>query len=391
MNPLDLGAIALLVAGVLLGVRSGALPQVGGLIGAGIGAVAGLKAIPLVLPQLDPVGIPLRVGAVLLILLLGVGIGEFLGGRLGRTASGLLGDGLLGALDRVAGGIVGIGQVALIVWLVGGILATGLIPSLNRNAQTSLVVRGLAAILPPPTELVLELGKALDRTGLPDVFLGLERPPAEAVDLPADRVAQALGLQALGSVPRVEAEACGYRSTGTGVVIAGGYVVTNAHVVAGSRAITVVGRDGALDAVLVLIDPELDVALLHVPGLPAGPLIFATASPERGAVGATIGYPSGGGAIIEPAAVTATYVAEGLDTAGTTKVTRTIIEIRAVVDPGDSGGPLLLTDGTIGGLVFAESRTDDQVGYALAPTAVAIAITPGLARTAPVPSGACLH
>ena len=391
MNPLDVLFLALLVLAVILGARSGALPQIGGLIGAAAGTIGGLTAIPIVLPYLETVSAALRVGVVLVVLLLCVGLGEMIGARIGRAISGELGDGILSALDRVAGGIVGAGQAVLIVWLVGGILATGLVPSLTRDAQTSVALRGVDAVLPPPTEIVLQLGKALDRSGLPDVFLGLERLPAEPVLLPTDPMAQALGQRALGSVPRVEAEACGYRSTGTGVVVRAGYVVTNAHVIAGATTVSVITAAGALKATPVFMDSELDVAVLRVAGLSAGPLIFATQDPERGALGATIGYPNGAGAVVEPAAVTATYEAEGLDILGTVKVQRKIIELQAVVEPGDSGGPLLLVDGTIGGLIFAESRSDPSVGYALSPVEVAVAIIPALDRTSAVSTGPCLH
>jgi len=391
VNPLDAVALALLVLAVILGARSGALPQVGGLIGAAAGTIAGLAAVRFVLPQLQDVSAPVRVGAVLIALLLFVGVGEMAGARIGRAASHLLGDGLLGALDRVAGGIVGAGQAVLIVWLMGGIIATGFLPSLTRQAQTSVAVRGASVLLPPPTEIVLQLGRALNDSGLPDVFLGLERVPAAPVDLPSDPIARALGQRALASVPRVEADACDYRSTGSGVVIALGYVVTNAHVIAGARSISLITADRVFSATPVLMDSQLDVAVLWAARLAAGPLIFAAADPRRGAIGVTIGYPSGGAAVIGPAAVADTYEAEGLDITGEAPVLRDVIELRGVIDPGDSGGPLILADGTIGGLVFAESRTDPSVGYALTPTAVAIDISPVLGRTSAVSTGSCLH
>ena len=43
-------------------------------------------------------------------------------------------------------------------------------------------------------------------------------------------------------------------------------------------------------------------------------------------------------------------------------MTRDILELRAEVEPGDSGGPFVLEDGTVAGVVFAESRTDESVG-----------------------------
>ncbi len=391
MNPLDAIAIALLVIAVILGTRSGALPQVGGLIGAGLGALIGLATIPTALPHLGTVAPAVRVAAVLVVLLLAVGVGEMLGARGGRAASGLLGSGILSTLDRVGGGLVGAGQAVLIVWLMGGIFATGLVPQMVGDARTSLAIRGVGLVLPPPTDIVLQLDKALNASGLQNVFLGVERLPAEPVQMPSSAAAEALGRLALGSVPRVEADACVYRSTGTGVVVRAGYVVTNAHVIAGARSIRVFTARGPLVATAVFVDPDLDVAVLWVAGLDVSPLVFATSEPQRGASGATIGFPSGGSAVIGPAAVTDTYEAKGLDINGQKPVAREIIELQAVVDPGDSGGPFLLANGTVGGLVFAESRADPSVGYALSPTAVAAAITPSLGRTAAVPTGSCLH
>ena len=146
MNPLDAGAIALLLLAILLGWRSGALPQVGGLGGAVLGAAAGLAAVPWMLPGLMDIPVVVRAVAVLLVLLGCVGIGQALGARLGRSASGVLGTGLLGAFDRVAGAVVGAGQAILILWLAGGILATGAIPGLGRVAQTSGAIRTIAIV-----------------------------------------------------------------------------------------------------------------------------------------------------------------------------------------------------------------------------------------------------
>jgi S1-C subfamily serine protease len=391
VNPLDAGAIALLLLAILLGWRSGALPQVAGLLGAAVGVAVGLVAVPRLLPFLADVPAVVRAVAVIAVLLGCVGFGEAVGTRFGRSGSRRLGVGLLGAMDRVGGSAVGAAQAILVIWLAGGILATGAVPQLGQLAQTSRAVRTIAVLLPSPTEIVLELGKALDESGLPDVFLGLERLPAEAIDLPDDPLAQALGSRVAASVPRVQAEACSIRSTGTGFVIAAGYVVTNAHVVAGSRSITVDTPTDRRAAVAVLFDPELDVAVLRVEGLSAPALVFARGDPARGALAATFGYPGGGGAVVEPAAVTATYDAEGLDITGTQRVTRRIIELRAVVEPGDSGGPLLLVDGTVGGVVFAESRSDETVGYALSPIAVAVAVQPAVGLTQAVDTGPCLR
>jgi S1-C subfamily serine protease len=319
-----------------------------------------------------------------------VGLGEGLGASVGRAGSRLLGHGLLGALDQVAGSLVGIAQAVLIVWLMGGVLAAGPFPDLGQLAQTSRALRIVDGLLPPPTELVVGLGNLLDDTGLPDVFIGLEPLPAEGIDLPSDAEARRIGQAAAGSVLRVVADGCQLESRGSGFVVSAGYLVTNAHVVVGARTIAVQSPTATFSATPVLVDLELDVAVLHVPALDAPALHFAT-DPAPRTIGATFGYPGGGNASVEPATAAAVYDATGLDVTGTQRVTRRLVELRAHVVPGDSGGPFLLADGSVGGVVFAESRADPSVGYALSPEVVAGRIQPALDRTREVPTGPCSH
>jgi S1-C subfamily serine protease len=391
VNTVDVLAIALLTVAVVLGIRSGALPQLAGLSGAALGALVGFLIIPPATPLLDAIDPTVRAIVVLAILIGLVGLGEGLGAAAGRAASQNLGTGYLGALDRVFGAIVGGGQAILIVWLAGGILASGPFPTLSQQAQTSTAVRILDSVLPPPTEIVVELGHLLDDTGLPNVFIGLEQLPAPDIALPSDAVARAIGTRAARSVLRVVADGCSLRSSGTAFVIAPGYLVTNAHVIAGAGSIIVQTSAASYTATAVLVDLELDVAVLRAPGLDAPALRFADTEPSRGTIGATFGYPGGGNAVVEPATVAAVYEATGLDVTGRAKVTRRIIELRAHIQPGDSGGPLLLVDGTVGGVVFAESRVDPTVGYALSPLEVGARVLPALTRTAPASTGPCIH
>jgi S1-C subfamily serine protease len=279
------------------------------------------------------------------------------------------------------------------VWLAGGLLAIGPIPRLTEAAQTSTAIRTLNAALPPPVEIAAELGSLLDASGLPEVFVGFEPLPRPPVEPPTDATARLIAKLAEASTVRVSAATCGYESSGSGVVVDDAYVVTNAHVVAGAgeRRVRVTGVAGQVDARVVLFDPALDVALLHTPDLRAVPLRFAESDPERGTVGAALGYPGGGGLTIVPAAVTGAYPATGLDIYDKETVRRQILELRAQIDRGDSGGPFVLRDGTIGGLVFAEARTDPDVGYALSPTAVAARIEPAIGRTEIADTGECLN
>ena len=391
MNPLDLIAIALLVIAVILGVRSGALPQLLGLAGAAVAALAGLAILPAAGTFLDSLNPAIRAIIVLSVLLGLVGLGEALGATAGRHASRALGNGLLGALDQVSGAIVGAVQAILILWLAGGVIASGPFPNLSQIAQKSTALRVVDAFFPPPTEIVLGLGQILDNSGLGKVFIGLEQLPAPDIELPSDALARQIGERAAPSVLRVIADGCDQRASGSSFVIAPGYLVTNAHVVVGARSVIVQTTGESFKAIPVLVDLELDVALLFAPGVHARALSFTTADPSRGALGATVGYPGGGNETVEPATVAATYNATGLDVTGAARVTRRIIELRARVIPGDSGGPFVLEDGTVGGVVFAQSKVDPAVGYALAPTEVLDRLAPVIGRTAAVPTGPCIH
>jgi S1-C subfamily serine protease len=391
VNPLDLLAIAMLVLAVVLGARSGALPQLLGLLGAAVAALTGLAVLPAVTPILDSLPAGIRAVIVLSVLLGLVGLGEALGGSFGRAASKALGDGLLGTLDRIGGGLVGAAQAILILWLAGGVIASGPFPTFAALAQRSAALRAVDTFLPPPTEIVVELGRILDDSGLPDVFIGLEQLPAPDIDLPSDALARQIGAKAAPSVLRVIADGCDQRSSGTSFVVAPKYLVTNAHVVVGADSIIVQTSGNSYKATPVLLDTELDVALLYAAGVKAPALTFASAEPGRGAIGAGIGYPGGGNETVEPATVAAVYYAQGLDVTGKSRATRRILELRSRVRPGDSGGPLVLQNGTVGGVVFAESKVDPTVGYALSPQAVWQRISPAIGRTAAVAPGPCIR
>jgi S1-C subfamily serine protease len=393
VNLVDLGILVLLAIALIAGWNSGFFPQLLGLSGAALGGVAIVLALPLAQGVMDKVEPALRALGVLTALLVAVAIGEGLGSGLGLAVKQRIGGGVVGKADKLGGSLIGFGQGILVVWLVGGAIAAGPIPQFAATAQRSVVVRTISGVLPPPTAFVDQLGRWLDATSLPDLFIGLEPFPAAPVDAPSNADANRIAHAAEASTVEVRAAACGQISSGTGFVVrTDGYIVTNAHVVAGSRAV-VVGFDGGppIAAEVVLFDPKLDVALLHVPGLSAPALAFATVSPARGSVGAALGHPGGAALVVIPAAVSNTYEADGRDIYGTGRVTRRIVELRAAIKRGDSGGPLILRDGTVGGIVYAEALTDSSVGYALGPVDVALRVQPAFGATAVVSTGACIR
>jgi hypothetical protein len=390
VNLFDVVAVVVLVLAILAGIQTGALPQLGGIGGALLGLVIVFVGAPWLLDatsSLEPIP---RALVVLAAVLGAVVVGEGVGSAVGRAIAGGLGRGVVSRMDRVAGGVLGAAQAILIIWLAGGLLAAGPFPNLGRAATQSVVVRGVDRILPPPTEVIGQIAGVLDASGLPDVFVGLDPIPLPAVDTPTNPDAERIARAALASTARISSRACTVQVNGTGVVVAPGYLVTNAHVVAGASTVRATLGTDVVDAVPVLFDPDLDVAVLFVPRLSAPPMRFATSDPRRGATGAALGFAGGGALTVLPAAVSGSYEATGRDIYDQALITRHIIELRAAIEPGDSGGPLVLADGTLGGLVFAESRADPSVGYALSPTAVAARIAPAFDRTGAVDVGRCI-
>ena len=392
LNVVDLVVLGLAVALAFMGWRSGAIPQVLGLAGAivGIGAVILLAPTAVqVLADLDP---PARAFVAFAGAFILVAVGEAIGASLGGAIRDRLRPGVLGRLDQALGAVFGVLQALLLAWLVGGLLAVGPVPVLAKEAQRSVAVRSLLETLPPPGEVAADITGLIDASGLPAVFSGLEPLPATPVDTPSQKKADQIAKAARASVARVDAVACGRGFTGTAFSVAPGYFVTNAHVVAGAKKVDLTrGGDEPVKATVVLFDPKLDVAVLRAPALKLPVLELAADAPRRGTIGATLGYSGGEELTVDPAAVGSLISATGRDLYGRADVERAVVELRAPVDPGDSGGPFILENGRVGAVVFAESRTDEGVGYALDPGTVAKRIAAALARTTAVSTGACLR
>jgi S1-C subfamily serine protease len=143
--------------------------------------------------------------------------------------------------------------------------------------------------------------------------------------------------------------------------------MTNAHVVAGvtqQQTVTTAGGQ-RFPATVVFYDPQVDVAVLYVPGLDLSPLRFTgQANPGDNAVVA--GYPLDAARLhAVPARIGGIQNAQGPNIYQTSTVTRQIYEIRAVVESGNSGGPLLSPDGTVYGVVFAAAVGVKDTGFAL--------------------------
>jgi S1-C subfamily serine protease len=362
---LDVLLLALLALSLVGGYRRGALLQITGLVGLAAGVVlAAVFAPSIARVSHDRASrVVIALGFLGIAFAIGIFAGAIVGNRLKRRAQA----GRFQRVDATAGAAISALSLFLTIWFLALNLASGPFPQVSRAIRDSKIVQEIARVMPPPPSLIGELRSVLNSFGLPDVFIGLPPDPAAPVSPPTDAQVRRAQEAAAGSTVEVLGDGCytGFYDQGSGFVVARGYVITNAHVVGGTTRQWVHQGSSDFSASVVGFDPGLDVAILHVPGLPDPPLGLETGEATRGAVGAVLGYPAGGPLTTVKAAVRATINAVGRDIYGGGVITRRMYEIQAKVRPGNSGGPFVLEDGKVAGLVFASSVEDDQVGYAM--------------------------
>jgi len=129
---------------------------------------------------------------------------------------------------------------------------------------------------------------------------------------------------------------------------------------------------------LLLPSPTELAAILaehHWPGFSAGAVTFVDG--QRGTQGAVIGYPGGGPEAVEPAVIDAAVNAQGRDIYNSNLVTREVYVLQSTVRPGNSGGPLVDTQGHVLGIVFATSAAQAGQAFALTSEQISAAITAG--------------
>lgn len=391
MNLVDLILAASLVLAGFSGYRRGLALQslsFGGLL---IGLVVGALAAPWAAGLVESAVAQATTAAAVLLgfAALGDAIGWMFGARLRARARATA----FRSADAAGGSIVAVVASLLAIWFIALNLVGGPFPEVAREIRASVIVRTLDDALPPPPSLLAQVRQFFNRYGFPDVFSSLPPLPADPVREPTRAETRAVFALARDSTVRIVGEACGHVQEGSGFVVADGYVVTNAHVLAGvgSPFVQSAETSANIAATTVLFDPELDLAVLRVGTSPGPALRLAPGGVERGDRGAVLGYPGGGPLTGRRAAVLRTFDdIPGRDIYGEGEPRRDVVELQAVVRPGNSGGPFVLEDGSVAGVVFAASTTEDAVGYAIDAREVAPRVASVVGVTRQVSTGECV-
>jgi S1-C subfamily serine protease len=381
--------ISYAVSGWRQGLAVGALSLTGFLAG----ALLAMEIVPPMAEGLDE-GLQ-RTFTVLVSVLLFAWLGQLGGALLGARLRQHLTVRPAQLADQFFGMIAGVVAVVLVVWFVGGALRGSPAPQINRAVSSSRLLSSVDRYMPNELDTLAEnFRHAVAGSDFPRVFEGVA--PEQILPVPSPdpgAVPGAVLERAKRSIVKIVGDAaeCGRGQEGSGAIVAGQRVVTNAHVVAGVDAPTVqVGGSGErLRARVVLFDPQKDVAVLAVPGLQGPPLPIAAADLDHGDDAVVAGFPRNGPFSAGAARVRTVIPALGEDIYGKPGVTREVYSLYANVQQGNSGGPLLDTSGRLVGIVFAKSLDDPSTGYALTVKEVAGDIRAGIAAESTVSSGGC--
>ena len=359
--------VVAVLAAMTSGWRQGGLASLLSAVGILAGFIIGLGVAPLVLQITDQVGIRFLLALGMLILL--IGLGQLLGSALGhairdrmKTKSGQRVDSSFGAILMSVFSLV-------LIWLIATPMATSLSNSVGKGVRESAILREVNKVMPDElTQLPRSISGMLNDSGLPPVMMPWEDGTSVDVEAPNIEVAdQAMVQDIRPSVVHViaDADGCRRRMMGSGFVTADNYVVTNAHVVAGTQTAYVDTVVGIKEARVVYYNPEVDIAVLRAENLGLEPLEWADSPAYTGDDAVVMGFPHSGPFTANAARIRERVNIAGPDIYSNSRVERESYILRGTVVQGNSGGPLISPDGTVLGLIFGASVDDTDTGYAI--------------------------
>jgi S1-C subfamily serine protease len=390
---LDLILIALAAAFAVAGYRQGFIVGILSFAGFLGGAAVGASFAPKLARSLVQGSSQQALVAIVAVFVAAM-IGQLLASAVGAAVRSRVSWRPATVVDSVAGAAVSVLSVVLIAWLIGSAVVNAPFAVVTTQVNRSAVLHAVDGIMPSAARTMFSDFRSLLASGpYVQVFGALGAEPTLTVAPPDPAVLASAGLaRAQDSIVKVMgvAPSCSRRIEGSGFVISPQHILTNAHVVAGvTENQTVTTRQGGrFPARVVLFDPERDIAVLYVPALTAQTLNF-TGPATLGSNAIVAGYPLDHSFTVVPARIGDDQLAQAPDIYQTHEVTRQIYSIRANVQPGNSGGPLLAPNGQVDGVVFAAAVGVKDTGYALTASEVQPDVQAAQAAQAAVSTRSC--
>jgi S1-C subfamily serine protease len=295
------------------------------------------------------------------------------------------------ALDAVGGAALSMVAVLVVSWALGVAVSGASLPWVSKQVRSSAVLERVDDVM--PAEAVDALDSFNDVVGqsfFPRYLEPFANERIVDVGPPPGRIGRDPQVRAAAaSVLKIRGEnSCNRGVEGTGFLYSPTRLMTNAHVVAGVDDPAVVVGEEEVPATVVYFNEDLDVAVLAVDGLNRPFLRFDDQGRER-QPGAVLGYPQDGPYDVQAARIRGKQRLRSPDIYGNGTVIREVFSIRALVRPGNSGGPLVDADGEVLGLIFAASVSDDDTGYALTAEQVRESAARGVTSDRQVGTGDC--
>lgn len=302
------------------------------------------------------------------LIIVGVGVlaaiiaSEYVGIKIKKT----LNASSVNIFDRIFGAIAGTGIGLLLAWFSTGILPSLPSTSLQVGVRDSKIVNWLDATLPPTTSIIGWLEKSFEQTNIPTIVSELEHKAEENnTEIPDVSEFNSVINASRKSIVKIEGRSCSGVGVGSGFIASPNYIVTNAHVVAGMRHPYIQDENGRIKTQVVAFDPDNDVAVLKSERLEGTSLEVAGGKSSIGTEGVVLGYPGGRDFTSQPGVIIDRFTAIGKDIYGEKPTKRDVYSLKANIEPGNSGGPFIGSDGQVKGLIFARSTTNEKIGFAL--------------------------
>lgn len=391
MDILDILLLLIVAAFAVSGYRQGFVVGVVSFAGFLGGLALGFVIVPTFLKSSSS-SLLASVIALCAVLALAV-VGQVLGSMLGAKLREAITWQPAQMVDAVSGAVVSVIAVLMVAWFLGLALFTSSVPTISDQVRSSSILKGMTQVLPQgANQWFGSFSNILNRNGFPQVFAPFQAEDPANVPAPDQSLLNSPVIAAdRASIVKIRGQApsCGKDIEGSGFVYAPGKVMTNAHVVGGTRSLVVRQSDNRqYPATVVLFDPKRDIAVLDVPKLKASPLDFDLNGKANDS-SLVVGYPEDGPFSVDPARIREQITATGADIYSDGNVRRQVFALYAQVQQGNSGGPLLGTDGRVLGVVFAKSLEDKNTGYALTAQEVSSDAAAGAATDVAVNTQAC--
>jgi S1-C subfamily serine protease len=389
MNFLDWCLVLLVLLYALSGYWQGFVAGAFATVGLVLGGVLGIWVVPHLLGQASP-SVWVSLGA-LFVVLLAASLGQAGLQYAGTRVRSQIRWQPIRALDAVGGAVLSVVAVLVVAWMLGVAVSGSRIPGLSPMVRDSRVLVAVNDVMPRAAQSALRsfddvVGSSFFPRYLepfaPERIVGVSPAPGRVVRDPDIQRAEPAVFKIRGN------NKCGQGVEGTGFLYSPGRMMTNAHVVAGvdEPRVQVGARD--VPAEVVYYNPGLDLAVLKVPSLDGPYLQFDRHGTAKQA-GAILGYPQDGPFDAQPARIRSEQRLRSPDIYGKGTVTREVFAVRADVRPGNSGGPLVSSEGKVLGVVFAASVSDRQTGYALTADQVSGPAQTGLTADTAVSTRGC--